>query len=103
MSDRETLRLDFLKAAGLADAVRAPLPGDASTRSAASTRSTGGMKMHGTLSRISRLTAVRTWSPPISCSRRSWTGPDAALAPMLICAGPGRSSLELGSAGRASG
>lgn len=32
MSDRETLRLDFLKAAGLADAVRAPLPGDASTR-----------------------------------------------------------------------
>ena len=32
MSDRETLRLDFLKAAGLADAMRAPLPGDASTR-----------------------------------------------------------------------
>lgn len=32
MSDRETLRLDFLKAAGLADAVRVPLPGDASTR-----------------------------------------------------------------------
>jgi len=32
MSDRETLRLDFLKAAGLADAVRAPLAGDASTR-----------------------------------------------------------------------
>ncbi|WP_292023094.1 MULTISPECIES: N-acetylmuramate/N-acetylglucosamine kinase AmgK [unclassified Brevundimonas] len=32
MSDREILRLDFLKAAGLADAVRAPLPGDASTR-----------------------------------------------------------------------
>jgi len=32
MSDRETLRLDFLKAADLADAVRAPLPGDASTR-----------------------------------------------------------------------
>lgn len=32
MSDREALRLDFLKAAGLADAVRAPLPGDASTR-----------------------------------------------------------------------
>ena len=32
MSDRETLRLDFLKAAGLADAARAPLPGDASTR-----------------------------------------------------------------------
>ena len=32
MSDRETLRLDFLKTAGLADAVRAPLPGDASTR-----------------------------------------------------------------------
>ncbi|WP_428152876.1 N-acetylmuramate/N-acetylglucosamine kinase AmgK [Brevundimonas sp.] len=32
MSDREPLRLDFLKAAGLADAVRAPLPGDASTR-----------------------------------------------------------------------
>lgn len=26
MSDRETLRLDFLKAAGLADAVRAPCP-----------------------------------------------------------------------------
>ncbi len=32
MSDRELQRLDFLKAAGLADAVRAPLPGDASTR-----------------------------------------------------------------------
>ena len=32
MSDRETLRLDFLKAAGLTEAVRAPLPGDASTR-----------------------------------------------------------------------
>ena len=32
MSDRETLRLDFLKAAGLAEAVRVPLPGDASTR-----------------------------------------------------------------------
>ncbi len=32
MSDRETLRLDFLKAAGLADAARDPLPGDASTR-----------------------------------------------------------------------
>ena len=32
VSDREQLRLDFLKAAGLADAVRAPLPGDASTR-----------------------------------------------------------------------
>lgn len=31
-SDRETLRLDFLKAAGLSEAVRAPLPGDASTR-----------------------------------------------------------------------
>jgi len=32
MSDREQLRLAFLKAAGLADAARAPLPGDASTR-----------------------------------------------------------------------
>lgn len=32
MSDRELQRLDFLRAAGLADAVRAPLPGDASTR-----------------------------------------------------------------------
>lgn len=32
MSDREQQRLDFLKAAGLADAARAPLPGDASTR-----------------------------------------------------------------------
>ena len=32
MSDREDQRLDFLRAAGLADAVRAPLPGDASTR-----------------------------------------------------------------------
>lgn len=32
MSDREQQRLDFLRAAGLADAVRAPLPGDASTR-----------------------------------------------------------------------
>ncbi len=32
MSDREDQRLDFLKSAGLADAVRAPLPGDASTR-----------------------------------------------------------------------
>ena len=32
MTDRETQRLDFLAAAGLADAVRAPLPGDASTR-----------------------------------------------------------------------
>lgn len=32
MTDRETERLDFLAAAGLADAVRAPLPGDASTR-----------------------------------------------------------------------
>ena len=30
--DREQLRLDFLKAAGLEDAARAPLPGDASTR-----------------------------------------------------------------------
>ena len=32
MSDRENLRLDFLKTAGLGDAVRARLPGDASTR-----------------------------------------------------------------------
>lgn len=32
MSDRELQRLDFLKTAGLADAVRQPLPGDASTR-----------------------------------------------------------------------
>lgn len=32
MSDRELQRLDFLKSAGLADAVRTPLPGDASTR-----------------------------------------------------------------------
>ncbi|MGZ9113533.1 MAG: N-acetylmuramate/N-acetylglucosamine kinase AmgK [Brevundimonas sp.] len=32
MSDREQQRLDFLKAAGLADAARDPLPGDASTR-----------------------------------------------------------------------
>jgi len=32
MSDREALRLDFLRSAGLAGAVRAPLPGDASTR-----------------------------------------------------------------------
>ncbi|WP_426022229.1 N-acetylmuramate/N-acetylglucosamine kinase AmgK [Brevundimonas sp. PWP3-1b1] len=32
VSDREQLRLDFLASAGLADAVRAPLPGDASTR-----------------------------------------------------------------------
>lgn len=32
MSDREQDRLDFLKAAGLEQAVRAPLPGDASTR-----------------------------------------------------------------------
>ncbi len=32
MSDRELQRLDFLKAAGLADAVRIPLAGDASTR-----------------------------------------------------------------------
>ena len=32
VSDREILRLDFLKAAGLAEAARAPLPGDASTR-----------------------------------------------------------------------
>jgi aminoglycoside/choline kinase family phosphotransferase len=32
MSDREQQRLDFLKAAGLAEAVRAPLAGDASTR-----------------------------------------------------------------------
>ena len=32
MSDREQQRLDFLKAAGLGEAARAPLPGDASTR-----------------------------------------------------------------------
>ena len=32
VSDREQLRLDFLAAAGLAEAARAPLPGDASTR-----------------------------------------------------------------------
>ncbi|SPU42259.1 Predicted phosphotransferase related to Ser/Thr protein kinases [Brevundimonas diminuta] len=32
MSDREALRLDFLRSTGLAEAVRAPLPGDASTR-----------------------------------------------------------------------
>ena len=32
MSDRERQRLDFLKAAGLASAVRTPLAGDASTR-----------------------------------------------------------------------
>lgn len=32
MSDRELQRLDFLKTAGLAEAVRRPLPGDASTR-----------------------------------------------------------------------
>lgn len=32
MSDRETQRRDFLARAGLADAVRTPLPGDASTR-----------------------------------------------------------------------
>ncbi|HEY1225406.1 MAG TPA: phosphotransferase [Brevundimonas sp.] len=32
VSDREQQRVDFLAAAGLADAARAPLPGDASTR-----------------------------------------------------------------------
>jgi aminoglycoside/choline kinase family phosphotransferase len=32
MSDREAQRLEFLKSAGLADAARDPLPGDASTR-----------------------------------------------------------------------
>ena len=32
MTDRERQRLAFLDAAGLADAARAPLPGDASTR-----------------------------------------------------------------------
>lgn len=32
MSDRDQQLLDFLRAAGLADAIRAPLPGDASTR-----------------------------------------------------------------------
>lgn len=32
MSDREQQRIDFLRAAGLGEAVRAPLPGDASTR-----------------------------------------------------------------------
>jgi aminoglycoside/choline kinase family phosphotransferase len=32
MSDREPLRREFLMAAGLGDAARAPLPGDASTR-----------------------------------------------------------------------
>ena len=32
MSDREALRLEFLRSAGLADAARDPLPGDASTR-----------------------------------------------------------------------
>ena len=32
MADRERQRLDFLKTAGLSDATRAPLPGDASTR-----------------------------------------------------------------------
>ena len=32
MSDREQQRLNFLKTAGLSDAARAPLPGDASTR-----------------------------------------------------------------------
>ena len=32
VSDREQLRLDFLAAAGLSQAARAPLPGDASTR-----------------------------------------------------------------------
>ena len=32
MSDREALRLAFLQSAGLADAARDPLPGDASTR-----------------------------------------------------------------------
>lgn len=32
MSDREALRLSFLKSAGLSGAARAPLPGDASTR-----------------------------------------------------------------------
>ena len=32
MSDREDQRLDFLSRAGLADAARTPLPGDASTR-----------------------------------------------------------------------
>jgi aminoglycoside/choline kinase family phosphotransferase len=32
MSDREQQRIDFLRAAGLARAVRTPLPGDASTR-----------------------------------------------------------------------
>ena len=32
MSDREHQRLEFLKAAGLGEAVRVPLPGDASTR-----------------------------------------------------------------------
>ena len=32
MSDREQLRRDFLSAAGLGEAARSPLPGDASTR-----------------------------------------------------------------------
>ncbi len=45
MSDRERQRLDFLRAAGLGDAVRAPLPGDASTRRYERLTTTSGMTL----------------------------------------------------------
>lgn len=45
MSDRELQRLDFLKTAGLADAVRTPLAGDASTRRYERLRTADGRKL----------------------------------------------------------
>lgn len=45
MSDREQQRLDFLSAAGLADAARDPLPGDASTRRYERLTTTNGKKL----------------------------------------------------------
>lgn len=45
MSDRELQRLDFLNTAGLADAVRTPLAGDASTRRYERLTTTDGRKL----------------------------------------------------------
>ena len=45
MSDRELQRLDFLRTAGLADAVRTPLAGDASTRRYERLTTTDGRKL----------------------------------------------------------
>ncbi|KQW86493.1 N-acetylmuramate/N-acetylglucosamine kinase AmgK [Brevundimonas sp. Root1279] len=65
MSDREALRVEFLKAAGLGEAVRDPLPGDASTRRYERLTLPGGrtLMLMDQAPAAESLPADRSWSP----------------------------------------